>query len=92
MTWPRCAMWAGVVDDDVLGKRQVPQEEMHIDGGLAPVRPVRHDDQEVDIAQFRGIAARARAEQHDALRLEPTDDAVHHGRNSVLGIHEPSAV
>ncbi len=64
---------------DVLTDRKVAENPSYLNRGLTLVRRVAHHDEQIYIAPLVGDAARLRAEQHDARRLETYDDALYHG-------------
>ena len=66
---------------DVLADRKVAQRPAYLDSGPAFVRHITHHNKQVYVAPLVGITLRPGAEEHDARRLEPSDDAIHHDRN-----------
>ena len=66
---------------DVLADRKVAQRPAYLDSGPAFVRHITHHNKQVYVAPLVGITSRPGAEEHDARRLEPSNDAIHHDRN-----------
>ena len=66
---------------DVLADRKVAQRPAYLDGGPAFVRHITHHNKQVYVAPLVGITSRPGAEEHDARRLEPSNDAIHYDRN-----------
>ena len=65
--------------NNVLADRKVAQRPPYLDRSSTLVWHVAHHDKQVHVAPLVGITPCLGAEEHDARRLEPPDDAVHHG-------------
>ena len=66
---------------DFLADRKIAQRPAYLDSGPAFVRHITHHNKQVYVAPLVGITSRPGAEEHDARRLEPSNDAIHHDRN-----------
>ena len=74
---------------NVLTNRHITQEPSYLDRSSTLVRCLAHHDQQIHVAPLIGRAPRLRAEQHDARRVESSDDTIHHGRNGRFSCHRP---
>ena len=72
---------------DVLADRKVAQRPAYLDSGPTFVRHITHHNKQVYVAPLVGITSRPGAEEHDARRLEPSNNAVHHDRNDRFSSH-----